>query len=214
MKRFRRFTLIELLVVIAIIAILASMLLPALRNARSQAKNMLCKNNQKQINLNFQTYMGDFNGYYPPVNDLGGPSWGDSWAYYFRMNYSNRGEQVYDDIFFCPVTEWPLSGCAGYYIHYGYNSYIPYHGANGWKQLAARLSNPSRIILTADSVYDRTNPTGGYYYLSNHSRTHLRHQKGLNILYADGHVDYARVDHDPQFGETDHPLGFYHFGKL
>ena len=61
----KAFTLVELLVVISIIALLVAILMPALGQARNQAKQVYCLNNLRQMAITAINYSLNNDDYYP-----------------------------------------------------------------------------------------------------------------------------------------------------
>ena len=89
--RERRFTLIELLVVIAIIAILASMLLPALGNAKETARRVHCVNNLRQAGPALQMYAEDHNGRLMPMSGIPWHWYRGGWAHVLSPYFGLEG---------------------------------------------------------------------------------------------------------------------------
>ena len=122
----RNFTLIELLVVIAIIAILASMLLPALNQARESARKITCSGNLKQIGVYAQMYSLDYSDIILPW--YGKPN-ARPWSQLLFEGYMNP-PNGYDTrgiksamIFHCPSDPRIMTNKPGIYARsYSYNN--------------------------------------------------------------------------------------------
>lgn len=114
------FTLIELLVVVAIIALLVAILLPALQEARRQAKLLVCSVHLHGYALGLTVYANmNPSGKYPPHDEAG---WGSLWKVWsstsavYQKNFPDRRQalDMYKDLIcggdfsllWCPLDEY------------------------------------------------------------------------------------------------------------
>ncbi len=200
--RPRRFTLIELLVVIAIIAILASMLMPALANARAKAEAISCLNQLKQITLSTLMYTSDNRERLPILEPYTAG----------RVSYLQDRIDPYlnsDPSWLCPSASYnctygvPAKYVTSRGVSYGVNETLTYCNytdnldrfgrAPSRPQRLGMVKRHSEIYLWTDSAF-YTNWFRNSSGIDNGGINRMRfpHNEGFNVAFLDGHVSWFR----------------------
>ncbi len=213
-----KFTLIELLVVIAIISILASMLLPALNNARNKAKSIKCVSNFKQIGFAVSNYINDYSNWLPKsstYNEQRHWEWRMELAEYLGINggvielvtadVTSAQDGFKSGVFRCPAfnrtpgttlnTDLQQGGGVGW--NFGYA------GQYQTRVNAKKMRNPSLTALAGDGSDLDSDITAPHHYgmlfPPNYNSVGggtqyigVRHSKGINISWGDGHDGHMK----------------------
>lgn len=194
-ERRRGFSLLELLIVIVATVVLAGLLFPALADLRENANRVICASNQRQIGMAMFMYDRDFESlpYTSRLNNerwipqdlniahVGGdlPRW-DGVGLLFVTGYcrspncyycpSHRGEHMIQD----DLDEWYHPGKKDLYTNFHYGGDVDWITGLP-RDLSRALNHGDRMVLLTDGLS---------------SRQDLNHTEGLNVLFADGSVQW------------------------
>lgn len=195
------FTLIELLVVISIIAVLASMLLPALLQARAKTNVIVCANKLKTLGHYMFLYTADNDGVVLYINKT---TWGAqpgrvaAFTQYVGYTISKSAES---SVYKCPSRD----KTAEYQnISYGFNYYMgsfgkPTHHTTHGDGYLTKHKHPAETMMFMEHFYDSKFTRGVPWYAESPAgwtskyRGYLYaaqwHNGKMNVVYTDGHVD-------------------------
>lgn len=212
LKHRMRFTLVELLVVIAVIAILASLLLPALSQARDKAKTSQCSSNMRQAASSILSYCSDYDDWFPDCfhsNEYyGGTRYHQMYWQQRLLTYVGGNGKVFVCSRFdtAGMTPERVAGYRNYYYYYtgGSRARIGYNhrglscsgddAANFGGALKRRKVNkirrPSELVATGDTynhvIYSPSNISDWNVYVKSFINPH---GKTMNLSFVDGHVE-------------------------
>ena len=206
MRKMRKhgFTLIELLVVIAIIAILAAILFPVFASARENARKTQCLSNEKQISLALMQYTQDYDEQFP-LNRFDWPNvpytWREAVQPYIKSipvfrDPSNPDANV---VYTAGKEPGVDTGCWGspqvpksYTLNgHKFNKDGDHKGA-----ALAEFAEPAQTLMLMD-VSSNGCPDSGNWCLTCPEACNclkLRHRCGNNWGFADGHVQWLKVE--------------------
>ncbi len=208
------FTLIELLVVIAIIAILAALLLPALSKAKAAGQSAVCKSNLHQIGIALKLYTDEFQKF--PLcasTDAARPGPVISlWDLKLLVYAANNRV-----LFICPADKsaatWTntvglprRNPCYGYNmagsgrypasgVSLGLDGGFERNGGTGSNLAESQVKVPSDMIAVADckpKSGGSDNDLDDLFPINLLLELAPRHNEGENIVFCDGHVEYAK----------------------
>lgn len=208
----RAFTLVELLVVVAILGVLAALLVPGYKRTLDAANSSKCVSNLRQLSAGIAAYVSENNGSYPQNYETEA---GHCWDVQIRNYVGVTSEEGITaastakgaNVFFCPAGK-PFTQTPNYLSRgYAYNQYVA-KNQYGLGRVSG-VAQPSKLGLLLEIYISLTwSPTykeseqwyGGADYgnCEEINRSNVwttvkpglvyRHNKTMNVLFADGHV--------------------------